>query len=98
MITLINMCSFYENSEQKDYAGLLFLAFVITNNIILFNIFIGLVVGIGMEYAKEIFENDKERAENLEVEMARANNKYTKRDMQVENSHILMGDDGDRWD
>ena len=58
MVTLMNMCSFYENSEEKDYAGLLFLAFVIMNNIILFNIFVGLVVGIGMEYSKEIFEND----------------------------------------
>ena len=88
----MNMCSFYENSETKDHAGLLFLAFVIMNNIILFNIFVGLVVGIGMEYSKEIFENDRERAENEEIEKREDSIEagVLGKSMMVDDSHIMM--------
>ena len=57
MIMLINM-STVSGGEFRDYRTSFFLVFVILNNMILFNIFIGQVIGISIEYFKAL-KNEK---------------------------------------
>lgn len=55
MIMLINM-STVSGGIRRDYRCVFFLVFVILNNMILFNIFIGQVIGISIEYFKAMKE------------------------------------------
>ena len=42
--------------EYNNWNTLFFIGFMVLNNIVYFNIFIGLVTGIGLEYATELLE------------------------------------------
>lgn len=64
MIALINMSSLDVETGEKGYGGLFFLAFVIMNNMLYFNIFVGLVIGVGIEKSKQFLEEFKTRQES----------------------------------
>jgi hypothetical protein len=60
--TLLNICTCARDPNNRDNSGLFFLVFVMINNMILFNIFIGNLISICLEY----FQKEKETARYLE--------------------------------
>ena len=64
--TLLNMC-LVESEMNADYRGIYFIAFQLLVNMTLFNIFIGMVIGISLEYFKtELEKNAKRRLDGTE--------------------------------
>jgi hypothetical protein len=58
LITFINM-SCVDNGKFRDNRGLFFFAFTFINNMMLFNIFVGMIIGISLEYFQAYLEEKK---------------------------------------
>lgn len=56
---LVNLSSCGRNPEVRDYSGLFFIAFIVLNEMILFNLFIGNLIAISLHY----FEVEKKAQE-----------------------------------
>lgn len=61
--TLLNMC-IVDKGLQTDFRGFYFLAFQLLVNMTLFNIFIGMVIGISLEYFKTEVEKKAARRDS----------------------------------
>ena len=56
-VKMTNICDIGTDDHPNNLAGLYFFFFVVLNNMIYFHIFIGILVGIGMEYARGYLRN-----------------------------------------
>lgn len=58
---LINLIGFstIDSGKERDFRGIYFLVFQVLNNMILFNLFIGMIIGISLEYFQGVLEEKK---------------------------------------
>lgn len=58
---LINLIGFstIDSGQRRDYRGIFFLVFQVLNNMILFNLFVGMIIGISLEYFQGVLEEKK---------------------------------------
>ena len=64
-VLMTNLCDVGKEGQPNDYAGFFFFTYVVLNNMIYFHIFIGILVGIGMQYAKEYLSEDKKIVKDM---------------------------------
>ena len=58
MIVLINMTT-VNAGKERDYRSIFYLVYVFLVNMMLFNIFVGMIIGIGLEYFNLILEQSE---------------------------------------
>ena len=80
--------------EHNNWEILFFISFMVLNNIVYFNIFIGLVTGIGLEYATELLEAVKsEQKTSRKVQVVRGLGRVSRHYMYCSSSSEESSDD-----